>query len=177
MDIIRKFINGINKIAFVFSMFLFFIMALSITYGVIARYVFNSPSIWVTEVSGYFLVGTSLLSAGYTLRKGGHIRIDSLDQVLPKTIRRIFYFLSHTVILIFALILTWEGILMAYNSYISNWKASTMLNTPLYIPQLFIPLGSSFLFLQTLLLMIDFKKYENSESQSEVEIEELLKDN
>lgn len=177
MKAIRRVINEINRVAFVVSMFVFLIMALSISYGVISRYVFNSPSIWVTEVSGYMLVGTSLLSAGYTLRKGGHIRVDSLDQMLPIPIRRIFYFLSHFVILAFSFILTLEGVKMAYNSFVFNWKASTMLNTPLYIPQLFIPLGSFFLFLQTMLLIIDFKKHENATTQTELEIQELMKDN
>ena len=50
------------------------------TYEVIARYLFNAPTIWAYDLS-YMLYGAHfMLGAGYTLLKGGHIRTDILYQ-------------------------------------------------------------------------------------------------
>jgi len=50
------------------------------TYEVIARYVFNAPTVWAYDLS-YMLYGSHfMLGAGYTLLKGGHIRTDIFYQ-------------------------------------------------------------------------------------------------
>ncbi len=52
----------------------------SLTYEVIARYVFGAPTIWAYDLS-YMLYGSHfMLGAGYTLLKGGHIRTDIFYQ-------------------------------------------------------------------------------------------------
>lgn len=52
-------------------------------YEVIARYVFNAPTLWGNDIA-YMTNGTLfLLGAAYTLRMGAHIRIDFLATRLP----------------------------------------------------------------------------------------------
>ena len=51
-------------------------LVFSLTYEVIARYVFNAPTMWAFDMT-YMLYGTLfMLGAGYTLLKQGHIRTD-----------------------------------------------------------------------------------------------------
>jgi len=51
-------------------------LVLSITYEVVARYVFDAPTTWAYEVT-YQLYGTLfMLGAAYALHKGAHIRTD-----------------------------------------------------------------------------------------------------
>jgi len=48
----------------------------AVAYEVIARYIFNSPTIWSFDVT-YMLYGTIfMLGAAYALHKGAHIRTD-----------------------------------------------------------------------------------------------------
>jgi TRAP-type mannitol/chloroaromatic compound transport system permease small subunit len=52
----------------------------SLTYEVLARYIFGAPTIWAYDLS-YMLYGSHfMLGAGYTLLKGGHIRTDVFYQ-------------------------------------------------------------------------------------------------
>jgi len=52
----------------------------SLTYEVLARYIFSAPTIWAYDLS-YMLYGAHfMLGAGYTLLKGGHIRTDIFYQ-------------------------------------------------------------------------------------------------
>lgn len=53
-------------------------LVVSLTYEVIARYLFNAPTEWAYDVS-YMLYGTLfMLGAAYALFRGGHIRTDML---------------------------------------------------------------------------------------------------
>jgi TRAP-type mannitol/chloroaromatic compound transport system permease small subunit len=52
----------------------------SLAWEVVARYIFNAPTIWAYDVS-YMLYGAFfMLGAGYALFRGGHIRTDMLYQ-------------------------------------------------------------------------------------------------
>ena len=51
-------------------------LVLAVTYEVLARYLFNAPTIWSFDVT-YMLYGTIfMLGAAYALHKGAHIRTD-----------------------------------------------------------------------------------------------------
>ncbi len=53
-------------------------MVLSLVYEVVARYVFNAPTVWAYDMT-FILYGTFfMLGAAYTLMRKGHIRTDSL---------------------------------------------------------------------------------------------------
>ena len=57
-----------------------------VTYEVVARYVFNAPTIWSFDLT-YMLYGALfMLGAAYALHKGAHIRTDFFwDNFSPRT--------------------------------------------------------------------------------------------
>ena len=61
-------------------------LILATVYEVLARYLFNAPTIWAYELA-YMAMGTNfLLGAAFTLRERGHIRIDlAYERFAPKT--------------------------------------------------------------------------------------------
>ena len=52
----------------------------SLTYEVVARYLFSAPTVWAFDVSYMLYGGHFMLGAGYALFRGGHIRTDMLYQ-------------------------------------------------------------------------------------------------
>ena len=54
------------------------VMGIILFYEVVARYVFNSPTIWAQEISVFIFMWTMLAGAAYTLQVGKHVRIDLL---------------------------------------------------------------------------------------------------
>src|SRR4030043_53496 len=56
--------------------FLFLPLILFITFEVVMRYVFRSPTIWVHETSEYLLVILAMLGGGYTFLHKGHVSVD-----------------------------------------------------------------------------------------------------
>jgi TRAP-type mannitol/chloroaromatic compound transport system permease small subunit len=62
-------------------------MVATMIYEIAARYVLGAPTIWAYDVT--YMVNGSLfaLAAGYTLKVGGHIRIDFLSAKLPPRVQ------------------------------------------------------------------------------------------
>jgi len=61
-------------------------LTLGLTYEVIARYLFNAPTLWAYDIA-YMLYGSHfMLGAAYTLYKRGHIRTDIFyERFSPRT--------------------------------------------------------------------------------------------
>ena len=53
-------------------------MVLSLTYEVVARYVFNAPTQWAYDMTFMLYGSFFMLGAAYTLQRKGHVRTDSL---------------------------------------------------------------------------------------------------
>jgi TRAP-type mannitol/chloroaromatic compound transport system permease small subunit len=51
-------------------------LVFGLTYEVVARYVFNAPTIWAFDITYMLYASLGMLGAGYTLYKNGHIRTD-----------------------------------------------------------------------------------------------------
>jgi TRAP-type mannitol/chloroaromatic compound transport system permease small subunit len=57
---------------------LIFVIIGVLLYEAIARYIFNSPTIWSIEVSKFVFGAYFLLGGAYVLLTGGHVRMDIL---------------------------------------------------------------------------------------------------
>jgi TRAP-type mannitol/chloroaromatic compound transport system permease small subunit len=78
-------------------------------YDVAARYLFNAPTQWAYEV-GYMMMGAhALLGMAFTLREGGHIRIDAFTQRFSQTTKAIVDLVGYSVFVLPCLIwVTWS---------------------------------------------------------------------
>ena len=54
------------------------IMLFAIGREIIGRFLFNKPSMWSIELSGYLLVALVYLASAYTALVDGHIRVEIL---------------------------------------------------------------------------------------------------
>jgi TRAP-type mannitol/chloroaromatic compound transport system permease small subunit len=79
VDILLRVANRIDSIS-VFvgrvTFFFVFILMLVMVYEVFARYIFNSPTIWAMELSGYLMTMFVALGGAYVLKKNAHVNVD-----------------------------------------------------------------------------------------------------
>lgn len=52
-------------------------MVLGLTYEVVARYVFNSPTLWAYDMTFMMYGSYFMLGVAFTLQRKGHVRTDS----------------------------------------------------------------------------------------------------
>ena len=83
MAAICRWIDRINLVGGTIAAWLIAPLIGAMCFEVVARYVFNAPTIWAYELA-YLLTGSGwLLGMAYTLSRSGHIRIDVLYLNMP----------------------------------------------------------------------------------------------
>jgi C4-dicarboxylate transporter DctQ subunit len=112
-------------------------------YSVLMRYVFRSPVIWAVEINEYLLVACGFLAAAYVQRENRHVRVMLVASRMPPNVRHFLALGTHVLGLIYCLVLTWQGIDLVLRSYHSGAKSMSWLGTPLFIPQILVPVGST----------------------------------
>lgn len=75
---------------------------------VVARYVFNSSLSWSEELLRYLFIWLAFLGMSYCVKKGSHMRIDIIEQLVPKT-KNIFMVIGDVCFLIFAIYMIGPG--------------------------------------------------------------------
>ena len=133
-----------------FSGVLALLMVACIVYDVVMRHIFNDPTIWADEVSCYLLVGITFLGGAYTLVVNGHIRVETFVERLPDKMRDWVEFAGDILGFGFLIIFGVYAFELAWDSFRDVNLASTLLRTPLYIPQLSLAIGLAWLCFQML---------------------------
>lgn len=124
------------------------VMAGLITYDVFSRTLFNSPSLITDEITGYLLVFVAFMGAAEALRAGRHIGVDLVTSRLQPRTRLALKLFASLVSLAFLVVFWWHAVVMVYKSYERNVTVPSSLLTPVWIPQVFIPIGMTLLILQ-----------------------------
>jgi TRAP-type mannitol/chloroaromatic compound transport system permease small subunit len=142
-------LDGIFTVAGYFSGLLFLILAVFITYDVIARKWGNYlhlPTTRVTdEISGYFLALAATWGLAYTLRTDAHVRIDVLLPHLSDRWRAVADFIALVLMGCFAALVSWKIWALVWDSFESGIRSSTYLLTPQWIPEGILAIGFSLL--------------------------------
>lgn len=121
-----------------------------IVYSVVLRYAFNRPPVWVDDVVGFLLVGTVMLAAAHTLRRGEHIGVDILTERLGPRGRRWAQAWGMSGVAVVSLILIVNGWNTAMFAKMLGILTSGEVEVPLYWLQLLLPLGGLLMLLVAL---------------------------
>lgn len=153
VDALKTVLNIIDRfnemMAKIFA-WAFLVLVLTMTYEVISRYVFDSPTLWSYDIS-YFLGSMALmLGMAYTLKIKGHVSIDIFYNRFPPRVQALLYvifalflFFPLWVLMVKAmiphLIFSWEK---HETSWVGTWQ-------PIIYPfKTWITLGTVMLLLQ-----------------------------
>ncbi|OPY79769.1 MAG: Sialic acid TRAP transporter permease protein SiaT [Syntrophorhabdus sp. PtaU1.Bin058] len=112
------------------------------TFDVFMRYFFNSPTIWVAEISIYLVIASSFLPLAYVQLKNGHVKVDTIVNWLSPRTALSLEIVTTILAIVYCLVIDWQGAKMVYTSYLTSETSPTLLRVPVVIPQLFIPLGA-----------------------------------
>ncbi|MBM3490012.1 MAG: TRAP transporter small permease [Alphaproteobacteria bacterium] len=91
-------------------------IALVLLASVIGRYSGLYTLVWAEEAAHAMFIWMVLLGAAVAIERGGHFRLDVLEQVLPPTGRRLLRALAHVSLALFGLALLVTGRTLLANS-------------------------------------------------------------
>ena len=116
-------------------------MVFLIAAGVIARYVFNSPFLFVEEYSGYLFVLVVCWGLAFTLKDGGHIKVELVVSRLPARIVKWLELAAYVMATAYTIMFTVQLLGMARRSFALNAYAYGAMHTPLGPAQLIMVIG------------------------------------
>ncbi len=138
----------LNKIAVAFSGIFILIIGFIVTYEVIMRYVFVSPTIWVMEVSIYLNIACVFFAGGFTLRDRMHIRVDTLTCRFSNRNQILLQLISLILGLLYCSVLAWKALELAITSFRMGEVTPTILHIPVFLSYSCIVFGVSLLILE-----------------------------
>ncbi|HWK23878.1 MAG TPA: TRAP transporter small permease [Ureibacillus sp.] len=173
MSVIAKCINLINKLCIYLASGVMAFLAFTVTYEIVMRYIFDSPSIWTTEVSSYLLQFLAFFSMGYLLIEKKHVRVSFLIDRLKGTNRKLLEIFTVFLTIPYSVILVIYGFKFTENVFRLGTKAPTLLATPLWIPYSFIMIAGVLLALAAISSIITIATSDYSEEALRNEEKEI----
>lgn len=116
-------------------------MCCAVLYDVTMRYVFNAPTVWTVEYTGYAVAWLGLLGAADVLRRDQHVKIELLVNRLSPTLRRRLIQFAYLVVFLTAANLTYSGIAWVIETVRLSEISDTVLQTPQAYVRAAFPLG------------------------------------
>ena len=102
------------------------LMVLTLVYEVVARYLFNAPTLWSYDVSYFLNSILVMLGAGYTLMRRGHIAVDIFYSRYPPRVKAAFDLACNLALLLpMCLVLLWALGPNLHQSWLSGERAAS----------------------------------------------------
>ncbi len=152
--LIMKIISKIDEWFAEIAGWTVFAMMICISYDVLMRYAFNSPTKWAFEVSTYMMVVVVFLGGGWTLPSGGHVNVDILVNRLSKGKRRVVEIITSLFALFYLTIFTYEAWIFTYEAFSEDIRSSEYLGWPLWPMRSFLVIGGILLWIEFLFKLI-----------------------
>jgi len=114
-------------------------MTIIILIQIFFRFVIYRPVPWSEEAARYLMIWLGMLGSVVALRKGRHIGVTALMDILPPRISRILAYVVRLIMIGFMGIIGWEGVRLAVFNYP---QLSAAMEITMMIPYLAIPVGA-----------------------------------
>lgn len=105
------------------------------------RGLFNYSLGFTEELSGYFVVALTFFGGALALRWGALFRVGFLFDLLPARVQAVLARAFIAVALAACVVLAWRTFDLVQSSFSRGNFAPTVLRTPLWIPELLLPIG------------------------------------
>jgi len=114
-------------------------MTIIILIQIFFRFVVYRPVPWSEEAARYLMIWLGMLGSVVALRKGRHIGVTALVDILPPRISSVMGYVVRVSMIGFLGIIGWEGVGLAIFNYP---QLSAAMEIPMMIPYMAIPVGA-----------------------------------
>lgn len=155
MKAVFKGIDHLLKLGAYVAGFLIVAATAMIFYEILTRTFFNSPTIWATELSIYAIIGSCFLGSAYAIRTYAHITVDLLINNVADKFKTLLAYLTNAMGLVFSIVFTYYGFHHVMNTYELGVTSASLMRIPMYLPELFIPIGGVLMCLAFIMQIIE----------------------
>jgi len=150
-DYLERIVKGFNKVlVFIASVMMTGLMII-VCVDLTLRYFFNSPLLWGTEVTEIMLLYITFLGMAWVFKEDGHVVIDVFTSQVTGRKKKILNGVSYFLVGIVAAVLVYYGFYTVYDHFRRGVFNPTVIETPIWLIIVVIPVGSVPLFLEVLI--------------------------
>lgn len=143
-------ITATNRFIFRVTSALMAIVVPVMMYEVVARYLFNAPTVWAMELAVMLFGPYFLLGGPYLLHLRGHVALDVLRQRLSERWNRRLDLINYPVIMAFCTILLFYSVPAAISSWQYRETSFSAWNPPIWPVKVVVPVALLMMLLQAL---------------------------
>lgn len=151
MNALTIYCNAVEKInrflGGVLGYIALFIMC-SGSYEIIARYLFNRPTIWVWDYNALLMLSIAALGGGYCLLERGHVNVEIIYDRLPGRAKAILDVITSVFSFLFLGSLLWHGAPLAWTAILHKESSQALSQPPVYIFKAILVIGTLLFLLQ-----------------------------
>ena len=141
MERLLRGIDACSKLgAYLSSLAMLSIVGL-ILVEIVLRTLFHTSTLISDEYSGYMMVATIMMGVSYTFAQGSHIRITIITERLHGRAAQGLDLIVTLVALALCSYALYHSLWMVQDTFSYRILADSLSETPLYIPQVMIPVG------------------------------------
>ncbi len=145
-DRLGRFLHILEDIFAFLAIAILVTVTLGVCTEVVMRYAFNSPIYFVVELSEYALLYITFFGTAWVLRENGHVRIEIFLAALTARWRHRLGLLSASFGIFVGLVLLIFGASRTLDAFERGLFRATLVEFPLWIVLLCIPIGGLLLF-------------------------------
>ncbi|HEY1398111.1 TRAP transporter small permease [Roseateles sp.] len=169
---LARLLHLINQGVVVLGMLALLVASCVLTYSVVSRYVMKASTDWQDEAAVFCLVGATFLCGAFVQSLRGHVGIEAMAGLLPRSVNRLRLALVDLLCTAFCAFFAWKSWTLFHEAWVEGQTTSSSWAPPLWIPYGLMALGMTLLSLQLLVQLTAringlFKK-NNSANQSGV---------
>lgn len=150
MQKLLKIIDSLSNWSGIISAFLFLPGTIILIYEVVARYVFDAPTIWGHGMTQRIFAVYYFVCGGYVTLTHSHINMDLIYTRLGDKGKAYCDIVAFLFFFSFGGVLLWYGTRYAWSSMMQLEPCNTPLRAPLWPIKLSIPIGALLIMLQEL---------------------------
>jgi TRAP-type C4-dicarboxylate transport system permease small subunit len=130
------------------------LMALWVTYDVVARYLLQAPTDWAGDLAEYALLWATFLGSPWLVRRNGHIMVELMvDRLSPSARDRVLR-ASWIIAALACGIFAYQAGLKTLFFYETGRVVSKSWEIPLFVPYLAMPIGMALMTIECLRMAV-----------------------
>jgi TRAP-type C4-dicarboxylate transport system permease small subunit len=129
-----------------------------LSYSVLTRTLFHSPTYWQDEAAVFLLVGATFMTAAYVQSQRGHIGIEAFAGLLSPAMNRLRLWLVDVASFAFCAFFAWKSWTLTHEAYVDGQVSNSMWSPPLSIPYAMMAAGMTLLCVQLALQIVGVRR-------------------
>ena len=150
MKLAKQAVAAVRWLVASLVLLFFTYMTMAVLVQVGGRYLFDYAIDWTAETATFAQIWMVFLGAGLAMRDNLHVSVDMLTDVLPPLVTRLFI----VIVAVACGWFLWQAIMGSFALIdIGRIQSSPVLQVPMWIPYLSLPVGLAYFGLELLLAL------------------------